>query len=193
MTLDDYRRTGPAPLGLWRRRARETILRVLDEVGEREATVVLAAVDAAYPFVSRSRYPYKAWLWERRTLIDALAIKPTLPSKDEADVCEVARDAVLEGKLDLARQLLDQAPNRLARKCPACGAWPRGECKTMPSPDGAQRCTCASFASSDDIAAAPLAGQECPGCGAAAEYLIVPHHARLVGHLDAGPLFGGEP
>lgn len=110
-------------------------------------------------------------------------------AQDEADACEVARDMVLEGRLDEARALLEQAPNRLARKCPACGAWPGLRCKTMPIPDGAQRCSCPPFASSDDIAAAPKPGQECPGCGAATEYLFVPHHARLVGHSEAGPLF----
>lgn len=106
------------------------------------------------------------WSWHRWTTGD-------LPTKDEADACEVARDMVIEGRLDDARRLLEQAPNRLARRCPACGVPPGSSCcETRPMP-GMDRDPRAFY-----------------GIDLSIE-LLVPHHARLVGHADAGPLFAG--
>lgn len=185
------------PKSIWRVGARKAMQDAVEAIGIMDPALlarrdeILTRVDAAYPFGERKYEPYKCWLKERRLLIAALDGPRTAPSADEAGVCEVAGDLVELGRIDEARKLLDeQAPNRLARKCPACGAWPGGMCKTMPA-DGEKRCECPSFASSDDIAAAPQAGHACDGCGASSKHLLVPHHARLVGHLDAGPLFTG--
>ena len=76
-----------------------------------------------------------------------------------------ARRTIVEvvGREDEARRLVDeQAPHRLARRCPACSAKPGQECDDLSMPFEA-------FA-----------------------VLLVPHHARLVGHLGNGPLFGGR-
>lgn len=137
-------------------------------------TRLLAAVDAAYPFGIRKHQPYKDWLTERKLLHEALADvgKVALPTKDEIDACEVARDMVEEGRLDDARAVLEQAPNRLARKCPACGAAigsPCGESRPAPRPH-----------------ASPFDGID------RGVTMLVPHHARLVGHLDAVPRFGED-
>lgn len=174
MTLDEWM-YGPMPnASTWRRIARETMREVIgvltdaapDVMSDKEATI--ERVDAAYPFGERARHPYKAWLAERRLLISVLhpPDQATLPSADEAAACEVARDAVLEGRIDDACKLLEQAPNRLARRCPECGSPPMISCSDLSLP--------VEFAAG--------------GFGA----MLVPHHARLVGHLDAGPLFSAR-
>jgi hypothetical protein len=85
------------------------------------ADVILAAVDAAYPFGEREMAPYKAWLAERQILVAALKHLP--PTADEHEACRVALDLVELGRIKEAIVLLaDQAPNRLNRKCLACGA-----------------------------------------------------------------------
>lgn len=131
---------------------------------------LLKLADAAYPFGERKYHPYKAWLAERKVFREAIAA-PAPPSADEAAVCEVARDMVLDGRLEEARVLLEQAPNRLARKCPACGAGPGDACVEYEYEDP------------------PVEGFGMYPTGKTE--LLVPHHARLDGHRDAGPVFGG--
>lgn len=161
------------PVSQWRRRARaaiEDVVRSLAPGGPHPSPAdLLKLVDAAYPFGPHKYHPYKAWLAERKLFIAAIdgSQAPTLPSKDEADVCEVARDMVLEGRLDDARLLLEQAPNRLARACPACGARPGNPCLDFGT----------------------LPGSALSAIAERILVMLVPHHARLVGHLDAGPLF----
>ena len=174
--LDEWRRTR-WPRSHWRVRARKAIQDVLEVIaimkpellGERNE--VLERVDAAYPFGERAMEPYKCWLKERRLFIAALEGPRALPSEDEAGVCAVAGDLVELGRIDEARKLLDeQAPNRLARKCPACLVEPGRPCREFEYDDP------------------PVDGYGQYPTGAA--QLIVPHHARLIGHRDAGPLFG---
>jgi hypothetical protein len=87
---------------------------------------VLVEVDEAYPFGERLHWPYKCWLVQRRTFIDALdgrGVLARVVTQDERDACEVASDLVELGRADEALALLDLvAPSRLDRKCPACGA-----------------------------------------------------------------------
>lgn len=156
--------------GYWRRAARRTITEALDGLLFDVMTVeaVIKHVDAAYPFGEREHYPYKAWLAERKLLIEALRGPIAMPTKDEADACDVARDLVEEQRLDEARALLDaQAPNRLNRGCPACGVAIAKPCREP-------------YANSMEHAGHGDYGMR---------ELLVPHAARLVGHLDAGPLF----
>jgi hypothetical protein len=85
-------------------------------------------VDAAYPFQARTGYAYKAWLAERRLFREALLEEN--PTQDEYDVCCVAADMVEEGRPREALALLDeQAPNRLGRRCPACGSRKARACR----------------------------------------------------------------
>lgn len=163
MTLADYCRMR-LPGSRWKRGARRVIVAVIEASGEVSPSALLAAVDHAYPFGQRKYEPYKCWLAERKLFREALAGDVDLPSQDEIDACEVARDMVIEGRLDDARRALDLAPHRLTRPCPACGR-PAGE-----------ECT--------DVLRWEI--------GSPRPRLPVPHHARLVGHLDAGPLFGAD-
>lgn len=126
---------------------------------------LLAAVDAAYPFGERKYLPYKMWLLERKLFRDAYSV-PTSPTADEATACMVARDMLERDPSDVQRVMLmldEQAPNRLSRRCPVCATRPGGECR--------------DFESIGDVTKRAL--------------LVVPHEARLTGHLDAGPLFAG--
>lgn len=155
------------PLSRWRQRARFVIQEVVEILLQSapevlaDHTETLSRVDAAYPFGERRYEPYRCWLKERRLFIAALEGPVQMPTRDEAEVCEVAGDLVQLGRIDEARKLLEeQAPNRLGRKCPACGMPPGMNCNT--------------FVDDGDPPAREL---------------LVPHHARLVGHLDAGPLF----
>lgn len=170
------------PKSIWRVGARKAMQDAVEAIGIMDPALlarrdeILTRVDAAYPFGERKYEPYKCWLKERRLLIAALDGPRTAPSADEAGVCEVAGDLVELGRIDEARRLLDdQAPNRLSRKCPACNAPPGIECSEMESVqhksefDGKVR-----------------------GVRIYSGPLLVPHHARLVGHLDAGPLFQGH-
>lgn len=162
-----------APLSKWRRRARATILDVVEvlEIGApavlRDRKETMVRVDAAYPFGEREHLPYKMWLVERRLFIAALADPVVLPGADEAHACSVARDLLEQDPTAIgqAQALLDEmAPNRLARKCPACAARPGRPCDDLRIPW-------------DDAVSSPM---------------LVPHEARLVGHLDAGPLFASQ-
>lgn len=185
-----------APESQWRRAAIAAIGRVLNAASPEllaDDVALLKAIDAVYPFGERKYLPYKMWLLERRLFREACAAPAATPSADEIGVCEVAGDLVQLGRIDEARKLLEQAPNRLGRRCPACGARPGQLCASMPAEDNEKRCTCPERASHDDIAAAPPPGHSCRGCGAESRWLLVPHLARLVGHRDAGPLFGGAP
>lgn len=170
MTLDEWK-SSRLPKGKWRRRARQAIRAAVDAMAPEQiadAKEALRRVDAAYPFIERKYQPYKDWLHERRIFIAALGGDPELPSADEVAACMVARD-MLEGDPTLvhrARALLDErAPNRLARRCPACSAKPGESC--------------------DDLSIS----REDP----TSSTVLVPHEARLVGHLGNGPLFGDRP
>lgn len=171
MTLDDWRKMR-RPVSQWRARARSVMLDVVESLAIMAPDLlgapaeVLSRVDAAYPFGEREHHPYKAWLAERKLLRLALADAPEPPSREEADVCMVARDLFEEGRVDEARKLIvEHAPNRLARECPSCGA-PSGE-------------DCHDFVERWEI-------------GTTRPFITVPHEARLTGHLDAGPLFGAR-
>lgn len=168
------------PESRWRQEARAVMIRVVRE--QRDAgllnddVALLRAVDAAYPFGEREHLPYKMWLLERKLFRDACTVPAATPTADEVGVCEVASDLVQLGRFDEARKLLEeQAPNRLGRTCPACGSAPGRHCVEL-HPD-------ASFIALDH----PTTHRR------SVSQLIVPHYARLVGHRDAGPLFGGAP
>jgi hypothetical protein len=125
----------PRPRSKWRRKARK----VIDDVVNAncgmwgsnprvvDAEDIASKIDAAYPFGPLSNEPYKAWLCERKLVrvalgVDASAKLPP-PGPDDAEACMVALDLVEEGRKEAAKRLLDeQAPNRLNRKCLACGA-----------------------------------------------------------------------
>lgn len=138
------------------------------------ASMLLALVDAAYPFGQRKYEPYKAWLKERRLFREALAKPPTMPSADEIAACEVARDMIEDHALgrpdrtEEARKLLEeQAPNRHARKCPACGVEASVECREAVSATPVDGCL------PNNAYAAMLSQHH------KYQPLIVPHHARL--------------
>jgi len=165
------------PVSRWRQVARRTIAEVVsvvvDALGGLPADI-LERVDAAYPFGERKYRPYKEWLKERKLFIEAIRAPVSMPTADEIAACEVARDAIEEGR-DPATvaALLDQAPNRLARKCGACGALAGRACMDLDQPP-------------EDANAGLLTTGE---ARLLARTIPVPHHARLVGHLDSGPLF----
>ena len=161
-----------APESHWRRSARETIRTVVaahPELLDNDAQL-LAAIDRAYPFGERRMLPYKMWLLERKLFRDACTVPAATPGREDAEVCSVARDLIEIGRVDEARQLVEeQAPNPLARRCPACDAAPGKPCRDFEYDDP------------------PIPGY---GQYATGEVpIIVPHEARLVGHRDAGPLF----
>lgn len=168
------------PKSRWRREAIVAIGRVLmsaspDLLADDDA--LLKAVDAAYPFGERKYLPYKMWLLERKLFREAMVAPAGTPSSDEAGVCEVAGDLVQLGRIDEARRLLEQAPNRLGRKCPAC-AMPVGTpCIDMSRPPTAE-----------DWVGAGDNRRIRPGW----RDMIVPHQARLAGG-HPGPLFRGAP
>jgi hypothetical protein len=138
---------------------------------------ILDLVDAAYPFHERKYQPYKDWRKERTLFITALR-PPAMPTADDVAACEVARDLIEDGDPDqeILASLLAQAPNRLARKCGACGAAPGKPCRELGGiPSDEQR----RITWGDDLKPRLVESVS----------LLVPHHARLVGHLDAGPLF----
>lgn len=162
------------PESHWRQDARSVMIRVVREQRDLgklgDDAALLKAVDAAYPFGERKYLPYKMWLLERKLFRDACTVPAATPSREEAEVCSVARDLVELGRHDEARKLVEeQAPNRLGRECAACGAKPGKPCREFEYDDP------------------PIPGY---GQYATGEIpLIVPHHARLVGHRDASPLF----
>lgn len=169
LTLDEWK-SSRLPNGRWKRRARQAIRAAVDTMPPEQIADpkwVIRRVDAAYPFIERKYQPYKDWLHERRIFITALGGDPELPSADEVAACMVARDMLEEGRDEATvMAFLDEnAPNRLARKCPACGHQSPGYCRNLES--------------MHDITQRAL--------------LIVPHEARLVGHLGNGPLFGDRP
>lgn len=153
----------------WRQDARARMIAVVREQRDlgnlASDRVLLEAIDAAYPFGERKHFPYKMWLVERRIFLDAMRAPARALSREEAEVCSIARDLVELGRFDEARKLVqEQAPYRVTRDCPACGALAGNDCWDF---DLKQR----------------------GGTYSGKRMLIVPHHARLVGHLDAGPLF----
>ena len=169
------------PKSRWRQEARATMIRVVREQRDLgrldDDAVLLKAVDAAYPFGERRYLPYKAWLTERRLLraVLALAQPPAeAPPLDEIAACLVASDMLEEDPSNVARAevlLREQAPNRLARRCPVCNARPGKSCVELV-----------------DTTYEPTSGNLLPFVHGPKEQLV-PHWARLTGHLDAGPLF----
>ncbi len=180
MTLSDYCRMR-SPKNWWRRRARGVILEIIAASGDVSPSALIAAVNNAYPFFERRNLPYKGWLAERKLFLAALAGQPELPTRDEADACEVARDMVLEGRLDDARRALELAPNRLARPCPACGVKPGQDCY--------EPADASTVPARQELAQTSNTFRAAMSQSHVQRALLVPHHARLVGHLDAGPLF----
>ena len=53
----------------WREAAREVIMDVLAEHGEKPLDLLLPLVRAAYPFGERAGYPYSAWRKEARLIL----------------------------------------------------------------------------------------------------------------------------
>lgn len=188
MTLDDYLVSNPGA-STWRRKAFSAITRVLEPLVNGadpvldDPAALLEHVDAAYPFGERKHHPYKAWLAERARL-RAVIEQLTLPTADEIAACEVARDAILdEVGDDVVQRLLAQAPNRHARKCAVCGARPGKPCTELVP---AEPPTIREGNPYDNVNRA-LASQS-----HRRRPLVVPHQARLLGHGNAGPLFGGR-
>ena len=58
----------------WARHADAVIQRVIDDCAEKGAPLdeTIKAIDAAYPFGERKRWPYKAWLAQRKKAIARL-------------------------------------------------------------------------------------------------------------------------
>ncbi len=160
----------------WSKMSADAIARVVrDNPGLREAgpKVLLAAIDAAYPFGERAMHPYKVWLKERSKAMRMLGLMPGAktpvpPTPDEAAVCMVARDLVEMGRDAEAKALLaKQAPNRLGRGCPACGARMWGPCF-------------------EAVSMEPREGATSPYYGIHRSVeMLVPHEARVTD----GPLF----
>ena len=209
-SLEAWRKLAP-PMSRWRRAARAAIRRVVDGQGDFLATIapsvgssgLIALVDAAYPFGQRAMLPYKMWLVERQLFIEALERAPAAPTADEAAACMVARDRIEaydEPEAEMVAWLDVHAPNRLARKCPACGARAGRPCWHADAE--APGTSFLAKAAREFLKYSPL----CFHCGrhveehhgdrricppALSRELIVPHETRLTGHLDAGPLFAG--
>lgn len=190
-------RSWRVPDSHWRMSARGRMFAVArkypDLVADDDA--LLKAIDKAYPFGERRHHPYKCWLEERRLLIELMNEAPP-PSRTEAEVCSVARDELElhPERAEAIREMLDEhAPNRLRRQCPACGVRAGVSCVpvTQQWPVTQQRrcARCGWSGATDEMEAT-----SCPRCHALSEDdLLVPHHARLVGHRDAGPLFERSP
>ena len=178
--ITEWREMRP-PVSRWRRRSRATIDILQQENPDADRKTILGLLVAAYPFAERTGAAYQAWLKERSIFLAAIAGPPTLPSADEIGVCEVAREmlelAGLGGpeRTDEARRLLEeQAPNRLARQCSVCAMASGRPCVDLDTPPA-------------DLVPGQL-GRPRPGWRRLRD-LIVPHHARLVGHAYPGPLF----
>ena len=134
MNALDAWRTRPWPSSHWKRGARRTIMKVLDEHGPIVGDVMplLKKIDAAYPFGERSHLPYKMWLEERKVIRAVLLGAQEPLTEDEIAVCHVAYDLVEERRLDEAKALLEeQAPNRHSRACPACGRAVGKPCRSV--------------------------------------------------------------
>lgn len=136
MTLSTWF-TAPPPRSTWRFKARTAIRREVESYTNVHADVnaseLLRLVDEAYPFGPCSHTPYKAWLTERKLLIEALAAELPAPTADDRAACIVAIDLVEQDQADAAIKLLDeQAPRRLNRGCPACGVKPGERCVAGP-------------------------------------------------------------
>lgn len=141
---------------------------------------MLVDIDAAYPFGSRSHAPYKAWLAERKSLVDVLTEPLKAPTAEDYGACEVAIDLVEQGDSTGAQKLLDeQAPRRLNRECPVCGAAAGNSCH-----DRVETIEQAAPRSARHVGQAYLK--------VALEYRIVPHLSRVMPQLANGPLFGAR-
>jgi hypothetical protein len=134
IALWSYLNTG-AKVGRWRTRARAVIKReveaYLNEGCDIIADDVLKGVDAEYPFGQRSHHPYKAWLTERAILKAVLGLdeQPPEPNAEDFAAVEVAIDLVESERFEEALALLaEQAPRRLNRDCPVCGAKKYRDC-----------------------------------------------------------------
>lgn len=175
-------RTLPRPQSHWRRRSRAAMDKAILDAQPASVEQVIAAIDAAYPFGARELHPYKMWLEERkllRTHIDPPELPPA-PTDEDYAACEVAIDLVESGDAEAATKLLDeQAPRRLNRECPACGA-------------------AASNACFDKVESIAPGDWTHLGTGTATrrvslEYRVVPHLSRVAPHKANGPLFGERP
>lgn len=129
--------TASRKAGKWRQRARVVMARVVESwlnTHPRAALVavdILHAVDMEYPFGQRKHHPYQAWLTERKILREALGLLESMPEPTEEDFAavEVAIDLVETDRIEEAVALLaEQAPRRLNRDCPVCGAKRGREC-----------------------------------------------------------------
>lgn len=137
--LDVYTRDGDAQLVCaWRKRVWRVMRPVvalfvaeLDAGCTHSAGELLAAIEDAREVFDINPIG-KRWRQEHLKLVGTLQGQRQLwPAieQDEADVCAVARDLEEEGRTREAQALVDeQAPNRLNRKCPACGAKPGDVC-----------------------------------------------------------------
>lgn len=126
----------PRRIGQWRRRARSAMHSVVESYVNTHPSVqpdeLIKLVDAAYPFGERAMHPYKAWLQERKELIAVLRPEVLeLPTADDFAAVEVAADLYESTEdAEATKKLLDdQAPRRLNRACPACGAKPKRPCR----------------------------------------------------------------
>jgi hypothetical protein len=135
--IEAWLNDGGRRVGKWRRDARIAMRRAVESwlnTHPRDALVahdILHAVDMEYPFGQRKYHPYDAWLTERKILRQALGLMEKLPEPTDEDFAavEVAIDLVESGRFDEALALLaEQAPRRLNRDCPVCGAKRGRDC-----------------------------------------------------------------
>lgn len=116
------------PRGLWRRKARFALARIVESYINTHASVdddeLMGLVRTAYPFGPRENHPYRAWREECNLLKQHLRMGPRpAPSAEELAVLMVARDLVEEGRTAQAEALVEeQAPNRHNKVCPTCSA-----------------------------------------------------------------------
>src|SRR5579883_2585525 len=116
-----------------------------------------------------------------------MAAKPQ-PDDAARAACMVARDAIAEGKLDLARKILDaQLPRRLDLPCPTCRAGAGKPC-TGPPELACEACSGTGLIDARVIlgtteTVTPMQCNRCGGLGHGDQLveLVVPHDARLPG------------
>lgn len=122
----------------WRKIARKTIgtaIEAYENVRPEDYVIdhqeIRNVISDANPFKHMGpRMPYKMWLVERRLFLNVLESFYAPPTADERGAVEVAGDLVELGRTEEALALLEQdAPNRLCRKCPACGVLAGRPCR----------------------------------------------------------------
>lgn len=120
----------PMPRSRWAFRCREAMQRAALEWldGSRESDLI-ESVNSAYQFGPRKYHPYKVWCAEMQALRNCLVADLPAPTDEDFAACEVAIDLSEQGDQIAALKLLDeQAPRRLNRACPVCGAKVRENC-----------------------------------------------------------------